>query len=96
MIGTPTDRLERALSHIQTQLLRLEQDATRYGSPEPGDYPAALGLLLGSVRGRLSLIDHLLDAAREAAREAWNPCTHDGSRCPWCADQFEQREEGRQ
>lgn len=85
MIGTPTDRLERALSHIQTQLLRLEQDATRYGSPEPGDYPAALGLLLGSVRGRLSLIDHLLDAAREASREVRDPCTHLGTpECAWC------------
>ena len=86
-----TDRLTRALDMVSEQMLRLEQDATKYGSPEPGGYPAALGLLLGSVRGRLSLIDHLLDAAREAAREVRDPCTHDRP-CLYCEEAAESRE----
>ena len=87
-----TDRLTRALGNIHEQILRLEQDATKYGSPDPGGYPAALGLLLGSVRGRLSLIDHFLVAAREAAGEAWNPCTHEFG-CLDCASAHERQEE---
>jgi len=88
----PTERIQRSLDAISEQMLRLEQDATRYGSPDPGGYPAALGLLLGSVRGRLSLIDHFLNAAREAAGEAWNPCTHDHG-CLDCASAHERQEE---
>lgn len=87
----PTERLTRSLDLISEQLLRLEADATKYGSPEPGGYPAALGLLLGSVRGRLELMDHFLTAAHAAAQDVWNPCTHDNTRCPWCDEAAEQR-----
>ena len=86
----PTEKLERSLALLHEQMLRLEQDATKYGSPDPGGYPAALGLLLGSVRGRLSVMVQVLASAREAAGEAWNPCTHDFG-CLDCAEAHEQR-----
>ena len=85
-----TDRLTRSLDHLREQMLRLARDAEAAAAVEPGGYPRALGGLIGCVRARLDLMDHILDAATSAAQDVWNPCTHD-TRCPWCEEAAEQR-----